>query len=114
MGHWNTTQIIQDLSTIVGIVEITNSDQLGDYTTDQLIIRVGGCKDQLWIVGFNAEGIINSPSDVDVKYIEVTDRLTSIGGLNSTDYQCARIYIDVRQYFLNRNFVVVRQMEYYF
>lgn len=106
MAKWNTQQIVEDLKTIVGIVEIQvvpASEALVNLTTESLVITLGGVEDSLFVFGFNFFG--NDPRE-----IQLTDGISRFRGLSSTDYRLARAYIDVRQYFINRDFKVVGNM----
>jgi hypothetical protein len=115
MAHWNTQQITEDLKTIVGVIDVVNNGQGGSYDTDNLIIEIGGAEDKLWVCGFNVDdNAIEETSDVDVEFVELTDGLQSDHGLSSSDFKVARMYIDVRQYFINRGFNVVDSMNAYF
>ncbi len=116
MPAWNTKQITEDLSTIITVTEIANHEPEDPYfTTGTLDITLGGVEDTLSVKGFNLEEIfLAEDEDANVAYVELTDGLTSGGGLNSVDYRLARAYIDVRQYFINRGFKVVPTMDVYF
>ncbi len=98
MTKWNIDTIADDLKTIVGVIKINY-----DKNTPNLSIQLGGCEDWLFVCGFDSkdDGIIDS--------VEIWD---SHGhGLNSHDFRLARLYIEVRQYFINRNFNFVQRME---
>ena len=115
MPNWNTTQIIQDLTTIVGVEEIISAGTGGDVDTDNLCLKLAGTDGQaLFVRGFDDTKYITTPSNVDVIMVELTDGLDSRGGLNSHDFRVARAYIDVRQYFINRGFEVVPTLKAYF
>lgn len=114
MAQWNTEQIMADLGVIIPVIAIDNAGG-EDATTDNLIITLGGVEDKLFVKGFIPDTYrIEETNNIDVTHVELTDGLTSAGGLNSHDFRLARAYIDVRQYFLNRGFEVVPTLDVYF
>ena len=114
MAFWNTEQIIADLRNIITVVDITNNGG-EDASTDNLVITLGGVVDTLQVKGFIPDTYrIDETDNIDVTHIELTDGLSSAGGLNSHDFRLARACIDVRQYFINRGFNVVPSMDDYF
>jgi len=114
MPKWNTELIRDELEVIIPITAI-KVEEGEDYTTDRLILTMGGVEDTLLVRGFSITGErTENTSNVDIDYVELTDGLTSDGGLQSRDYRLARTYIDVRQYFINRGFNVVPSLDPYF
>jgi hypothetical protein len=114
MAKWNTQKVISDLSKIPTIIDITDDGPGGDVDTDNLIIEIDGANEQLWVCGFDDENDIIDSSDVDVPFIELTDGLDSRGGLNSRNPKVAKVYIDIRQYFLDLGFEVVTTHKAFF
>lgn len=117
MPIWNSAEIANDLRHIVGVVNINNAGVGGDWDTDNLVIVLAGTDDQnLFVRGFDPEQRDSYPDsgNVEVTMVELSDRLSSDGGLNSHDFRVARAYIDVRQYFINRGFDVVLSMRAYY
>jgi len=114
MAQWNTKQIAKDLKLIPGVEKVKIYPPGGDVDTDNIIVKIKGADDSLFVSGFDDEDDPANPSDVDVPFIELTDGLSSDGGLNSTDKKVARVYIEIRQYFLNRAFYVVNTHKAYF
>lgn len=114
MAFWNTEQIMADLGIIIPVTAITNNGG-EDASTDNLELTLGGVEDKLFVKGFIPDTYrIDETDNIDVTHIELTDGLSSAGGLNSHDFRLARAYIDVRQYFINRGFNVVPTMDAYF
>lgn len=114
MAKWNTEQIMADLGIIIPVIGIDNNGG-EDASTDSLVITLGGVVDKLFVKGFIPEkDWLEETDNIDVSHVELSDGLTSAGGLNSHDYRLARAYIDVRQYFVNRGFEVVSTMDTYF
>lgn len=114
MPRWNTELIKSELEVIIPITSI-KVEEGEDYTTDRLILLMGGVEDTLLVRGFSITGErTENTTDVDIEYIELMDDRSSDGGLWSKDYRLARTYIDVRQYFINRGFNVVPSLNPYF
>jgi hypothetical protein len=114
MPRWNTQLIKDELEVIIPITSI-EVEEGEDYTTDRLTLKMGGVEDTLFVRGFSITGErTENTYDVDIENIELTDDLSSDGGLQSRDYRLARTYIDVRQYFINRGFNVVPSLDPYF
>lgn len=117
MGKWNTEQIMADLAIILPVIKVEKTDFGGDHDTSRIVLTLGGVEDSLFIRGFDDENSFEDLPDRDnleVPYVEITDGLSSLGGLTGTDYRLARAYIDVRQYFINRDFEVVNTIDTYF
>jgi hypothetical protein len=115
MPTWNTEKIIEDLkATVPNIKKIENTGQGGDYDTDNLVISFTNTKDKLWVYGFNVEKTCTKPENCKVEYAVVTDGMDSRGGLNSSNYNLALGFINIRQYFINKKFDVVNTIDDYF
>jgi len=116
MAHWNTKQIMEDLAIIIPVIAV-DFNEGEDYTTEQVVLTLGGCEEKLFVRGFNLDNSVvpnETISDADVSAVELSDGRSSAGGLASKDFRVARAYIDVRQYFINRDFEVVPTMDAYF
>jgi len=107
MPQWNTNTITNDLKNIVGVINIKNLGAQGKADTDNLVLEFGGVEDKLFVCGFSDTTELNDSTNECIDFVELTDGLNSSGGLNSHDFRLARAYIEVRQYFINRNFDVV-------
>lgn len=114
MPNWNTEKIINDLWNIPNVDGITNEGQGGDVDTDNLCIHFRNSPHPLYVCGFDTENDITSPADIDVPMIELSDRLYSNGGLNSSNRITSIAYIDIREYFMNLGFHVVPTHKDYF
>lgn len=115
MAHWKTDDISADLIRIPGVKSVTENGQGGDYDTNNLIIDLKGTSDQLRVCGFDDEsGELVTIDDADVPMVELTDGLSSNGGLNSRNLKTAKVYILIRQYFIDKGFEVVPTMNAYF
>ena len=114
MPRWNTNQVIADLQVLLPTARITNQGPGGDVDTDNLHIGLLDCSDSLFVCGFDDANDITTPGDVDVPFLELTDGLDSRGGLNSYDGRVAQAYMQVRQYFLSKGFVVCPTLKDYF
>lgn len=85
--------IADDLRTFVGVINVNQMVK----TIPHLGIELGGCNDWLFVFGNeNKNGVIDS--------VEISDSLGV--GLNSHDFRLARLFIEVRQYFINRGITV--------
>lgn len=114
--HWNSEEIERDLCWIDGIQKITNIGPGGDVDSDNFHIVVEDSDDALWVCGFNVDDYrtARSATDVDVDMIQLTDGLDSRGGLNSKNHNTGNVYLAVRQYFIDRQAVVVGNLREYF
>lgn len=99
---WVTTKIAADLSQIAGVKSTKVVGPGGDYDTQAVVVGVIGSSARFWIRGYpkNLEDCIENVTNVEVEYIEVTDGEDSRGGLNSSNKDAAKVYVGLRQYFL--------------
>jgi hypothetical protein len=115
MPTWNTEKIISDLNKkITNIEKIINSGQGGDYDTDNLIIKVKGSKDVLYICGFTPQVYCTTPENAEVEIIQITDGLDSRGGLNSNNENLAVAFVQIRKYFEKKGFSTANTIKEYF
>jgi hypothetical protein len=115
MAKWNSEQIMADLGIILPVIAVKNNGIGHRAVTDNIELALGGVEDILYIAGFTPDFLdVENPSDRDVTHIVVTDGIINGISLTSTDYRLARAYIDVRQYFINRGFIVVQGIGDYF
>ena len=114
MYYWNTDKIAKDLSELQLVSSVVNGGKGGDIDTDTLVIEVEGTEDRLFVCGFNVEDYEVPRTDVDVELIQLTDGEDSRGGLNSRNFSVAQVYIEVRQYFVDRGGSVVNSIKDYF
>lgn len=113
--HWKTDKIVEDLKKLPGISEVEAYGQGGDYDCDNLIVMVEGCKDRLYITGYPDNATrwepCQSPSDTEVKYIEIKDGLDSDGGLTSEEEKLGEVYLRLRKYFKNLGGSIIRHYQ---
>jgi len=112
MFHWNTDKIRAYLQTLDCIDGVLNDGQGGDVDTDNLVAKVRGIDEHIFIRGFNVDSDITDPTDCDVEMVEITDQ--SGHGLQSHDFNVAQAYIEIRQHFVGQDVVVVDYLKDYF
>lgn len=116
MPHWITGNIISDLNKISNVSSVESNGQGGSYDTDNLVLGIVGSNNNLFVCGFDADSDdeLSTPGNSIVQFIELTDGLSSNGGLNSKNKQTSKVYIAVRQYFIDIGFNVVPSIKPYF
>ena len=112
MFRWNTDKITAYLQTLDCIDGVLNDGPGGDSDTDNLLARVRGTDEYIYICGFSVDFPITNPSDNDVEMVEITDE--SGYGLQSDSFTIAKAYIEIRQHFVGASVPVVGQMKDYF
>lgn len=120
MSHWKTNEIKAAIEAMPLVKKVKVNPPGGDYDTNQLCVSVEGASDQLWVRGFGScEEIIEelgaTRDDVpDCEFVELTDGLTSHGGLNSSQENVGTVYAKIHYYLKNRGFDVVRTYKDFF
>jgi len=115
MFYWHTATIVEALKRIKNVDKILVQDPGGDVDSENLIVYVKGTDDQLWVCGFiTDDGVVDPAGACDVEMIELTDGLSSSGGLNSTNANLAIAYTRIRQYFVDNGAEVVPTHKAYF
>jgi len=115
MPIWNTEKVIKELSAkCPHVTKIINDGQGGDYDTDNIVIKVKGTKDSLFICGFTPNIQCTTPDNAEVEIVAVTDGLDSRGGLNSNNENLALTFVQVRSYFEKKGFTTANTIDEYF
>jgi len=112
MFKWNTDKISSDLLDIPNVEAVIEHDPGGDVDTSNLLAKVTGADEYIYVCGFSVDNVITDPRDTDIEMVEITDQ--SGDGLQSIDFEVARAYIAVRQYFVGQNVEVVNRLKDYF
>lgn len=93
MTQWNEKQIIEDLSELIGVLEIKVVPSDTPVYTNTLELTLGG-----------AIGKVYTWYRYDMNSVYITNGCQP--SLSTKDMRLARLFIEVRQYFLNRDFEV--------
>jgi hypothetical protein len=118
MKRWKTDEVVSLIKNVksddLGKMEVVVQGQGGDCDSDNLVVKVKGCEDRLFICGFRTDADIITPDDCEVEMVEVKDGLDSRGGLNSDDETIGYLYVRVRKALIGAGFNVVNSLDEYF
>lgn len=116
MSHWKTEEIknLIVVATKFFSVKVITTDTAGDVDTEGIVVEMD--EDTLWIRGFTLVDytLKRDPSDMDIEAIEVTDGLTSGGGLNSEHLNTSVVYAHIVSILRQNGHSVVPTMNDYF
>ena len=122
--RWNTAAMVKLLSDSRWDIEVMEPG--GDVDTEGLLLRAQGAgkaehlegePDErifLTISGFKVEGDVTEAGDAEIDMVEVSDGMTSDGGLNTSDPATCRMYAEVVILLRGASFEVVPSMDAYF
>lgn len=114
---WKTSDLVKTFKTFPGVKSVRKVMSGGDYDTENIIVRVNASKDGLYISGYMVDpktGECKSPSnpaETKISCVALNDGLCSSGGLNSKNYETAKVYIAIRQYFLDLGLDVINHYD---
>ena len=117
MSHWKTEEIknlIEHAVLTIPVNSVTISDPGGDVDTESIIVKMD--EDTLWICGFSMvdNTLELDPSDMDIEAIEVSDGMSSGGGLNSENLNTSIVYAHIVSTLRRSGHSVVPTMSDYF
>lgn len=109
MFIWETDKVVEDLKKLTDVNNVKNVGPGGDYDTSELVVRVKDIPhDCLYVRGFySTEEGISDPDHSPIQWVQITDGLDSRGGLNSTNKTIAKVFFEIRQYFVDRNVKII-------